>query len=272
MPFDAATLGRHDFAAYVLEHVQQAAVLLNSGARRINITGTQAHVPRVLNDGNASWVAEGEEIPSDAPEADEMVLVPKGIKNTAVLSNESIGDVEADVLDAVGDALTRSVARGLDVKAFSADAATAKAPAGLLDLLDEIGSNGTVDVATIRARLAALMGVGAVPNAVYVHADDYAALDAEEDSTGRGLLVPDPTMPGAQLIGGARLHVAPLPEAGTAIIAEAQPIVVGVRKDATVDFSPHAAFTADSVVARVVGRFDWDVNDPAGIDVIRPAA
>lgn len=271
MPFTSAELGRHDFAAYVLEHVSEAAVLLASGTRRIDITGAQAHVPRILNDGSATWVAEGQEIPSDAPDANEMVLVPKAVKNVVTLSNESIEDVEADVLESVGDALTRSVARALDLKAFSADAATAITPPGLLDLLSGVGSTGTVDVATIRARIAALMGVGANPNAVYVHSDDYQALDAETDNSGRGLLVPDPTQPGAQMLGGARLYVAPLPAAGTAIIAEAQQIVVGVRKDASVEASPHARFTADSMVVRVVGRFDLDVNDPAGIDVIRPA-
>jgi HK97 family phage major capsid protein len=272
MPFTAADLGREDFAAYVLEHISRDSVLLNSGARRINIAGTVAHVPRVLTDGTASWTGEATEITSDAPTADEMLLTPKGVKNLAVLSNESIDDVEADVLTAVGDALTRSIARAVDVRAFSNSAATAIAPVGLMNasVLGGIAVSGTVNIATIRARVAALSAAGAVPNAVYVHATDYAALDAQSDTTGRGLLVPDPTQPGAQTIGGARIYVAPFAAAGTAIIAETGQINVGVRKDARVDFSADAKFTADSVVARVVARLDWAINDLAGISVIKP--
>lgn len=37
------------------------------------------------------------------------------------------------------------------------------------------------------------------------------------------------------------------------------------------DVSPHARFSADSVLARVVGRFDFDVNDPSGLLAIRAA-
>jgi hypothetical protein len=45
------------------------------------------------------------------------------------------------------------------------------------------------------------------------------------------------------------------------LVAQADQIVVGVRQDASVSFSPDAGFTSDSTLARVVARADWAWND-----------
>jgi|SRR5215207_4537938 len=53
-----ATWGQETWAAYVLKHLSAESVLLASGARRIDIQGKEAHVPRLLDDGGVAWVAE----------------------------------------------------------------------------------------------------------------------------------------------------------------------------------------------------------------------
>ena len=79
-----------------------------------------------------------------------------------------------------------------------------------------------------------------------------------------GYAISDPTAPGAEAIGGARLYPTPAITAGAALIVEAAQIVLGVRQDASVDFSPDAGFTSDSTLARVVARVDWGWGDTAG--------
>ena len=258
------------YAAFVLQNIEQQAALLASGATLIPITGKSAHVPRLLSNGNASWVAELAPIPSSAPDADTVILTPRKLANLVSLSNEAIADSNVNVLNGVGLAMTRASARAVDAQAFSANPATAVSPAGLLDASNALPSAvGTPNIATIRARIAGLVALGARPNAVYVGGAAYTALDAENDADGRGLLEPDPTRPGGTTIAGANLRVVPLP-AGWAIVAEAGQILVGLRQDAEVEFSRHAGFGTDSTTARIVLRADFGVNDPDGFSVIRP--
>jgi HK97 family phage major capsid protein len=264
-PFSA-----EQYATYVLQHIERQAALLASGATLIAVTGKSAHVPRLLSSGTSSWVRELEQIPSSAPDADDLVLRPKALKNLVNLSNESIADSSVSTLDTVGTAMTRASARAIDLQAFSSNPGTDISPAGLLDASNALPSAvGVANIATIRARIAALVALGARPNAVYVSGADYAALDAENDADGRGLLEPNPQVPGATMIAGCHLHVVPL-AAGWAIVAEAAQILVGLRKDASVELSKHAGWGNDSTSARVVVRVDFKVNDAAGLSVIKP--
>lgn len=262
-PGIAATWGAHEWANYVLQHLEHESVLLRSGATRIPVTGHAAHIPRLVNDGTPTWTAEGEEINSDCPDADTITLEPKKLANVCVLSNESIADASVGVLDQVGNALTRSIASKIDATAFSADAGTATTPAGLLSLALP-GAVGDPDLSGLLDGIGAVEAAGGVANAIYANPADLTAL-RKAILTGGFLLGSDPSKPGVQTIGGAGLYAVPAIVAGTALIADAAQIVVGIRQDASVDFSTDAKFTADSVVARVVARVDWAVNDPAGL-------
>ena len=143
-----AAWGAEQWSAYVLEHLSAASVLLASGARRIDIVGKEAHVPRLIDDGTVSWVAEGDEIPSDAPDGDTLLLAPKKVANVVSLSNESITDSNVSVLSAVGDAMTRAVAREVDKVAFSPPPRHRRHRLGLLTGTLP-GAAGTVDIDTI---------------------------------------------------------------------------------------------------------------------------
>ena len=120
------TWGREEWAAYVLEHLAVESVLLRAGVRALPIAGRVAHLPRTLTDGAATWTAEGEEIASGAPTGDQLVLTPKKLANVVSLSSEAIADAPVNELDAVGSALTRSVATSIDTRAFGTAAATAR--------------------------------------------------------------------------------------------------------------------------------------------------
>lgn len=248
-----ATWGAEDWSSYVLEHLATTSALLRAGARFIPVRGRTAHVPRTLTDGTATWVDELEEIPSDAPTGDDLVLTPKKLGNVVTLSTEALEDAPVDELDAVGDALTRSVATAIDTRLFSTEVATAKAPAGLLPSIP-IGV-GPVSLDNIIRAAGAVAGVGGVANAAFLNPLDVTDLQLLKETERRlldfdlaNLIVPTPALP-----------------QGVAVVGDARQIVVGVRRDVDVAFSGHAKFTADGVVARVTARADFGINDPRGL-------
>lgn len=157
-----AAWGAQEWANFVLQHLAEQSALLRAGCRFIPTSGRIAHIPRTLTDGQAAWVAELAEIPSDAPTGDDLVLTPKKTANVVVLSNESIADAPVSELDAVGTALTRSVATAIDKKALSADAATATAPAGLLTASVPTQSGGVGDVDSFVSAIGAIESIGGV--------------------------------------------------------------------------------------------------------------
>lgn len=265
-----ATWGQQEWANFVLDHLRIESVLLRSGARFLPVTGRVAHVPRSLSDGQASWVPEGTEIPSNAPTGDELVLTPRKLANVVSLSRESIADAPVSELDAVGTALTRSVATSLDTKAFSVDAATADAPAGLRSVATALPSAvAPIDLDGILRSIGTVGQVGAVATAALVSPADLTALRLEESTTGEKLLQPDIQAAGAERIGGASLLASPALPTGTALIGDMAQVVVAVRRDVEVMFSNEAQFTKDSVVARVTARLDLGVNDARGLLILR---
>ena len=276
-PTTTSVWGSEQWAAYVLDHLATESVLLASGARRIDVEGKQAHVPRLNTDGTASSTAENAEIMSSAPDADEILLSPRKLANVLTVSNESIEDSSVDNLNRIGDAMTRSVATALDTAVFDAVVASAIRPAGLRSAAYTLpGVTGsTADLAGIDA---ILTGIGAIrtaggrANSVYMAAEDITALTLLKEGTGsdRKLLNPEGAIGDEPVyrIGGATLYAVPGMPAWTALIAAADQIVIGVRKDAEVAFSSDAKFTADGVAVRVTGRFDWEPNDTDGLYLI----
>ena len=192
-------------------------------------------------------------------------MTPRKVGNTCTLSTESVEDASIDALDAIGTAMVRGIATKVDAKAFSADAASAKAPAGLLSYSLPASSATGPDVAGIVTAVSEIAGEGGQANAAFVNAADMGAIQV--DAVKGGYSLSDPTRPGVTAIAGAALYPAPLP-AGTALVADARFIAVAVRRDATADFSEHAAFTKDGIVARATMRVDFAPSDPSAFRLI----
>ena len=75
---------------------------------------------------------------------------------------------------------------------------------------------------------------------------------------------PDASQGASRTIAGLTIWLT----AGEAVVAQANQIVVAVRKDASVAFSTDARFSSDGTLIRVICRIDSGVNDPAGLCVI----
>jgi Phage capsid family len=105
---------------------------------------------------------------------------------------------------------------------------------------------------------------GGVPNAAFVNPGDLTTLQLATDANDRPLI--GTTEGGmAATVAGMTLWPTPAVPAATAVIAEADQIVVTVREDASVAVSDQFAFNADGTVVRVVARVDVRVNDPDGL-------
>ena len=264
-PVTTAVWGQENWASTLIEALQLEAVLLRSGASRVVADGRIVHVPRLLVDPDADWCAELEELPSNAGDADTLDLTPKKLGNVFNLSRESVEDSPVDQLDAVGRAMVRGVARKLDAKAFSADAATAESPAGLRSHALPASAAAAPDIAGIITAVAEIAAEGGQATAAYMNAGDIGAVQVAAVTGGFSLS--DPTRPSVSQVGGAVLYPTPLP-AGTAIVADPRFIAVAIRRDARAEFSEDAAWTVDGVSARVTMRVDLAPSDLSALRLI----
>ena len=267
-----ATWGQTDWSPILIEALSHESAVTAGGVRLIPIKGRNAFLPRILVDPDADWVAELAELPSDAGDADTIELVPKKIGNVIALSTESIEDAPVDELDAVARSLVRGVASKVDARFFSNSAATAVAPAGLLNVATYglPGTTGDIDIPALVTAIGAVGAQGGLANVIWLSPADVTTLRLEA-LTGSYATLADPTAPGIERVAGARLIPTPALSPGTAVIADTNYVLFGVRRDARVDFSAHSEFSRDAVSARVTMRVDWDVADLDALYVIKPA-
>ena len=272
--FPAGGLGAgfapEEWAAYVLDNLSAASVLLASGATEVRTTGKAVHVPKFTGDAATNWYDELEEIGEGAPPGVDMVLTPQKVAALATLSNETVADSNSNVLDSVGQKMVRSVALAADKAMFNGTGG--KQPTGILNITPALPSHvGAVDYAGIVTAAGIVRAAGGTPNAAYVNPADLTTLQLATDANDRPLI--GTTEGGmAATVAGMTIWPTPAVPAATAVIAEADQIVVAVREDASVAVSDQFAFNADGTVVRVVARVDVGVNDPDGLCVIKAAA
>ena len=265
-PTHTAVWGREDWSTTLIEALQAEAVLLASGASQVVGAGRIIHVPRLLVDPDADWVAELTELPSNAGDADTLELTPKKIGNVFNLSTESVEDSPVNQLDAVGRAMVRGVARKVDAKFFSDDAATSTSPAGLLSYTLPVSDATEPNIAGLLTAQGEIEAEGGVASVAFLNAADKTALVIA--AVNGGYSTSDPSAPGISRVGASRLLVAPGLEAGVAVVADPRFIAVALRRDASAEFSEHAAWSLDGISARVTMRIDWAPSDVSAFRLI----
>ncbi len=265
------TWGAEEWGRTLLEALAVEAVLLRAGARRIDTTGREIHVPRQLLDPASDWVEELRELPSDEGEADTLDLLMKKLGNVVSLSTESIQDSSIETLNGVGRAMVRGCATKLDARAFSTSRADERAPAGLFEAELRVPGTRTraVRIETLVRAVGSIAGYGGVPNAIILSSTDLTALRLEA-LTGGFILTADPQAPGVERIAGATLYPTPALRANEVLVADMNYVVVGVRRDGRVDFSPDAGFSQDAVLARITMRCDYGWSDVKAGYVLQP--
>ena len=174
------------------------------------------------------------------------------------------------MLDTVGTAMTRSVAREADRAMFAGTGV--KQPVGLLSITPALPSHvGAVDYAGLVTASGLVRAAGGAPNVAYVNPADLTTLQLATDQADRPL-IGDATQGAPSVIAGLAIWATPAVPAATAIVAQADQVLVAVREDASVVVSEHALFASDGTVARVIARVDVGVNDRDGLCVIKAVA
>jgi HK97 family phage major capsid protein len=269
--FPAGGLGAgfapEEWAAYVLENLSAASVVLASGATEIRTTGKAVHVPRFTGDAATAWYDELEPIGEGCPPGNELVLTPQKVAALCTLSNEVVADSNANVLDSVGSKMVRSVALAADRALFAGTGG--KQPLGILNQTPPLPNVALApDYVGIVTGAGLVRAAGGIPNVVYINPVDLTGLQLATDANDRPLV--GTTEGGmAATVAGMTLWPTPGVPAGTAVVADASQIIVAVREDASVAVSDQYAFNADGTVVRVVARVDVGVNDPDGLAVVK---
>jgi HK97 family phage major capsid protein len=250
--------------------ISAASVLLASGATEIRTTGKAVHVPRFTGQASTGWYGELDPISEGAPPGDELVLTPNKVATLVTLSNEVVTDSNANVLNSVGEKMVRAVALEADRAMFAGTGGDQ--PTGILNVAPPLPNHPAApDYAGIVSGAGMVRAAGGTPNVVYVNPADLTALQLATDANDRPLVGDTATGIGA-VIAGLAIWPTPATPAGTAIVAQADQIVVAVREDASVAVSDQFAFNADGTVARVIARVDVGVNDPDGLAVVKAGA
>lgn len=258
-PGISTTWGRESWAATLIQALSVESALMRSGVTRVIADGRVVHIPRIRTNPQSDWVAELEELPSDSGDADTVVLTPKKLGDVVSISREAIEDAAVAELDAVGQSMVRGVATKVDATAFSANAATATAPAGLLS--GALPSGGTdISIEGVVGAVGVVQAAGGTPSAIYLNPAALTELRLAA-LTGGYLLTANPVAPGIEGIAGATFFPTPGIAPKKVLVADARYILVAVRRDAAVDFSQEALFTQDAVAARVTMRVDWELGD-----------
>ena len=200
----STTWGAEQWSETLIESLILQSALLRAGATRIVTDSRVVHAPRLVVHPSAPWVAELSELPSDAGQADTLVLVPRKLGNVISLSSESISDASIDELTAVGNAMVKGVAVQVDQAPFSNNAATSTVPAGLLSYaLPGTGAGDAVNIDGILDAISAIESHGGVPDTVWAAPSDIGAIRKLKSTQGVYLLAPD----GASVEGAPLLSV-----------------------------------------------------------------
>jgi HK97 family phage major capsid protein len=252
----------------VLDHLSAASVLLASGATEIRTNAKQLHVPRVTGDTAVGWYSELDPITEADVPGDELVLTPRKVATLVRLSNESVKDSSPQVLDVAGTNMVRSVAKEADRAMFAGTGPANDQPTGILTLPGLPNFDGPPDYTGLVSASGMVRAAGGNPNVAYVNPTDYTTLQLATGADDRPLLG-DPTAGAPPVIAGLTVWPTPAVPTGTALVAQADQIVVAVREDASVAVSEHAAFGADGTLARVIARLDVGVNDLDGLATVK---
>ncbi len=205
----------HAYGALIVQPVTDAAIATQ--VANVVTTGShEFHVPVVVEDAGAAWVAEGAEIPADDATFGEVVVVPAKLAGLTIISRELAEDSSPAAAEVVGQSLARDMARKLDAAYFGN--MPAPAPAGLASL----PTSGAAGVSTVDAgaawadvdpfaeAISKAEQAGARLRAFVANPGDALALSTLKQATGSNvpLLGADPTVATRRTILGAPLFTA----------------------------------------------------------------
>ena len=243
-----------EVAGLVVEPALSASVFAQT-ASQIPFNSAKLRIPRVA-DGSAAFTAEGTEIGVSDATISEVVAPAYAIKSLTFLSSELAADGNPNTLQLIGNAAARQIAASLDDAAFGTT--TPNGPAGIESLTglayDEESALSNLD--DVQLAVAAVQSHGYNPTVLVTTPDIYADLSILKTGAGSNvpLLQTDATEGVGRNANGLSVFVSQHVAPGTLYVWDPEVVILGVREDADLNVSEHAAFSSDRLAVRATMR------------------
>ncbi|MFF3062629.1 phage major capsid protein [Streptomyces sp. NPDC057909] len=240
-----------------LTSMRKRSAFLAAGVNVLPITeGGKLQVPTVTSDGAAGIVAEGSPIPlTDLTIVDSGFTAYKVAQSTPI-TNELLADSRADVRKGITEALTRTIAAGVD-DLFISGTGTNQ-PIGVTKIAGVVSTalSAAITLDNISDEMTAIEAQGGTVTAILADPATFGVIRKLKASTaGTYHSSPFANQDGPQQVWGANLISAPRLASGTVILMDTSCVYVGLREDVSIAYSDQVKFLEDQVVARVTSRW-----------------
>jgi len=204
-------------ASFLLTPLQAASVFLAAGPRILDTNGGNSiRVPLLAGSTGASFVAEGALIPDDDVTFSEALLLPKGMRAVKAITrfSDELARQSIVALDQVlKDRIVGDVAAALDTAFIASTVSDGTSPRGLLSQpgIQTIAVGGAITLDALQDALTLLLTANVDPTGAQFMVTPFCwgVIRKLKDSTGRGLLQPDPTAAGKFSLLGFPVVVTP---------------------------------------------------------------
>lgn len=266
----ASSLIQAQVSSILVEPLQAASVVLSSGAKVID-SSTPVRIPTIDSVFNPAWVGENEKIPEDATRFGELELMPtnrKSIKLITRVSNELIRMAQRGVSELLQTKLVEDVKVKLDTALLTGDGADNSVTGLVNSDRTTAGTWSPKDPDTILDALAAMAAAEVTPDRLFMAGSDFYAIRKLKDADGRALLQPDLTADAVYRLHGIPVTVTNKLEAGKAILARMQDVVVVRDIDPQITVLTERYAEYDQTAIRVKTRYDLGILRPESVRVL----
>ena len=269
----ANTLIQEQVAGFLVQPLERASVVLNSGATLFD-SSEPLRIPTITEGVDPSWVGENELIPEDEVATGEIALMPTSRKSLKVItrvSNELVRMATVGVSTVLEQRIVADVRAKLDDALLDGTGADNT----ITGLLNQPGvTTGVFDAGqpdSLLDAIGALNALEVTPNRIIVSGEDFTTLRKLKDTAGRYLLTPDITAGAVGSLFGIPVSVTNKLEAGKAVVADMSAVAVVRDVDPRVDILRERYADYDQTGIRVVTRYDLGLIRPNAVAVLKAA-
>ncbi len=253
----------HDYGELVVQPFMKMSVAAQVSTV-LQTSLNEYHLPVVLADPSASWVAEGDEIAPSIGMLAELIVRPRKVAGLTIISNELADDSSPAAAEVVGAGLARDIARRVDEAFFGDGNGSGVQPQGVGAL---VNASEYVDAAAFdnldfaAEAIAKAEAVGATVSHFVSGPETALALAKVKAGAGSNapLLGQDATAATARQILGVPLLVSPAVAPITLWAFAKDRVFTVIRRGATVEADRSVLFTSDRTAVKATMRcaFGW---------------
>lgn len=270
----AGELTAEQVSTILTQPLEQQSVFLAAGPTVFDTDGSPVRVPSAPEfTDEPSWHGENEQITELDFDTDELQLLPstmKSLKSITRYSNELARQSIVNLDAALQSRLVADVAAKMDAQFLSATGDGTTTPQGMFawEGTQDVPVGGAFSLDAVLAAQTLALGANVDPSrmALFVRPDDYMAVRALKDTTGRHLVVPDAQSGGTVVpLLGARVHVSSRIPAGSAALVDMSQVAVARDLAPSVKVLTERYADYDQQAIRVVARYDAKPLHPEAV-------